>query len=374
MPSQNDLYNNAVQWINENPGDKSIPEELKQDLLRFNTLQPKNKIQLLITLNRLLYTTGLPQEIEKSLPSLMDTLPDELFLQIRANIKKESDLSNLVATSQSIHSLFQTPRLSDKFLQRVAYGEQDKVERLFKNIYKNDTDKIQTALRYKGEFTDYSGRTFHCTAYEYAYWAKDTHMCRMLEQHMNEETKAEMLERCVAIEDNGLEYIQDKKKKNSPHFDLTLLQTALTIFIGKAKDANSESKELLLAWMNVFNTQRDVPAHVAHEYCRPDRAFSPLPEFNEPSLPRVLLIGDSERGGAKNWFPLDGYIDVITRWKFPVGAVTLTMARALDNELSKLKIDLEAIKQLDNVRTADLTQSRDNLTKVTPASGLQPSQ
>jgi hypothetical protein len=61
-------------------------------------------------------------------------------------------------------------------------------------------EHTQTLLRTPGVFTDYSGRTFNCTAYEYAYWAKDTHMCRMLERHMDDETKAYMLARIDEIE------------------------------------------------------------------------------------------------------------------------------------------------------------------------------
>ena len=76
--------------------------------------------------------------------------------------------------------------------------------------------------------TDYSGRTFKCTAYEYAYWAKDRHMCRMLEGSMDEKTKALMLKRCEEIEKKGLTYTQNGKEiKGSKHFDLTPLKTAL---------------------------------------------------------------------------------------------------------------------------------------------------
>ena len=40
------------------------------------------------------------------------------------------------------------------------------------------------------------------------------------------------------------------------------------------------------AWMKVGVAQRDVPAHVADEYCRNDRSFDPAPDFNEVNLPR----------------------------------------------------------------------------------------
>lgn len=68
--------------------------------------------------------------------------------------------------------------------------------------------------------TDYSGRTFNCSAYEYAYWAKDTHMCRMLERYMDEETKAQILARITINDDTGLSYQQNGAVYQSSHFDL----------------------------------------------------------------------------------------------------------------------------------------------------------
>ena len=88
-----------------------------------------------------------------------------------------------------------------------AFGKQAEAQKLL-----TDLSNAQELLLTPATFTDYSGRTFHCTAYEYAYWAKDTHMRRMLEQHMDETTKAQMLERCEAIEKRGLKYRQNGKE------------------------------------------------------------------------------------------------------------------------------------------------------------------
>ena len=90
-----------------------------------------------------------------------------------------------------------------ELLDDVAKGKQDAAQ----TILCSSEDK-QTLLRTPGKFTDYSGRTFHCTAYEYAYWAKDTHMQRMLESHMDNETKALLLERINTMEQIGLAYQQ----------------------------------------------------------------------------------------------------------------------------------------------------------------------
>ena len=71
-----------------------------------------------------------------------------------------------------------------KFLQYIVYGQQDEAEAMLKKC--NDARlNTQWILNARQEITDYSGRTFECGAYEYAYWTKDTHMCRMLEKYMN---------------------------------------------------------------------------------------------------------------------------------------------------------------------------------------------
>jgi len=73
------------------------------------------------------------------------------------------------------------------------------------------------------KFTDDAGRTFHCTAYEYAYWAKDTYAQRMLESHMNEKTKAFMLGKIDKIEHSGLTYQQHGVTYQNPHYDMSFV-------------------------------------------------------------------------------------------------------------------------------------------------------
>ncbi|MDR3443076.1 MAG: hypothetical protein P4L65_08670 [Legionella sp.] len=153
------------------------------------------------------------------------------------------------------------------FLHCVAKGQQDEAENLLnqpieKSNYKN-------LLLAKETFTDYSGRTFVCTAYEYAYWAKDTHMCRMLEKHMDKDTKSEMLKRCEAVEKGGLKYSQQVKQTDgtqyveqfcTKHFDFSSLKTALERYIQGFDNWSWDERKL--AWMAVGMAQRDLPVHV----------------------------------------------------------------------------------------------------------------
>ena len=284
-----------------------------------------------------------------------------------------------------------------QFPDHVAKGQQDEAEA----ILQASEDK-QTLLTTRAKFTDYSGRTFNCTAYEYAYWAKDTHMRRMLESHMDDETKTQLLERVNEMEHTGLAYQQHGVSYQNPHYDMSFvlknlnldefrqLQTMVGQNITKINNATADNyatlaftateyeqlkkelapqtsvwnwmlsclgsfqclgyltypaffiasffitssaksignklqfdfKSLITAldtyvtnydrwdyhqrdeaWLNVGKAQREVPAHIAHEYCRGDRSFDPRPEFNEETLPRSFTF-DNYITNVKSWFPL----------------------------------------------------------------------
>jgi hypothetical protein len=331
-----------------------------------------------------------------------------------------------------------------KLLDDVAKGKQDEA-----NTILQSPDETQVLLRTPGKFTDYSGRTFHCTAYEYAYWAKDTHMQRMLESHMDDETKALMLEKVNQIEHSGLAYQQHGIAYQNSHYDMSFILRDLSLeefrqlkkIVGrgnaKIQQATAQNyqnipftateyeafKEILEqyrpngifsffytspaegiskklqfdfhslitalntyvtnfdqwnyhqqeeAWMKIGKAQRDVPAHIAHEYCRPDRSFDPLPSFNEETLPRVLTV-DNYVTNIKSWFPLSsssselGFDYAVMRWELLQHAL---VARAPRCYAPCGDVDLAAVRHLDEVRIADLMQSRENLSRPTSHTGL----
>ena len=354
-----------------------------------------------------------------------------------------------------------------EFLDAVAKGKQDEA-----NAMLEASEDKQALLTAPAHFTDYSGRTYNCTAYEKAWWDKDTHMCRMLESHMDNETKQQLLDKIGEIERKGLAYQQHGVEYKNAHYDMSFILKNLTLdefrhlkallvqshdklntatqdnyktisftateyeqlkkelaqqkvrslmpvcfasfqflsyitypifFIASffiTSPAEKLSNQLQFdfhslitaldtyvtnfdkwdyhqreeAWMKVGKAQRDVPVHVAHEYCRPDRAFDPLPSFTEEALPRVLTFYNYVTN-IKSWFPLSpssglGFDFALTRghdgtrslpgrgahWE--AGGGLRLMAR----------LDLVAVHHLDEVRIADLTQSRENLSR--PASQL----
>ncbi len=378
IPPQTDthfklLYEKAAQQIIENnTAFTMISNKIKNQFLNFYRLHSNEQLELMNDLSKI---SGLPKEILEMMSQFpyFDVIPLDIIKEIGSYLKKkepkeDKHTSALVATQKRLHALFQPDRLKNllsQLLLFVATGKPDKAQKI--------VDMHPELLLKTGTVTDYSGRTFKdISAYEYAYWAKDSHMCRMLEQYMNPETKAEMLKRCEAIEKYGLTYIQHGVEvKGSKHFDFTPLKNALKNYTdgydGWFDASNWTAIET--AWLKVGIAQRDVPVHVAYEYCRKDRAFAPKPEFNEDTLPRELTFRNYTTGTNESWFPLIisdagglGVTFAITRDSGDANG-----AGALSAWPGDVLLDWVAIDQLDKVRTNELAQLLENLKSVEPA-------
>jgi hypothetical protein len=345
-----------------------------------------------------------------------------------------------------------------QFQDDVAKGKQEPALA----ILQASNDK-QTLLTTPAQFTDYSGRKFNCTAYEYAYWAKDTHMRRMLESHMDDATKTQLLERVNEMEHTGLAYQQHGVSYKNPHYDMSFVLKnlkldefrQLKIMVGQnipkinnatvdnyatlaftATEYEQLKKELAPqtsvwnwmlsclgsfqclsyltypaffiasffitssaqsignklqfdfkslitaldtyvtnyddtwdrhhrneAWLNVGKAQREVPAHIAQEYCREDRSFAPCPKFNEETLPRCFTL-DNYVTNVRSWFPLAssssglGFDFSLFCGQRGWGGYYWVCQAALHGPNRHARIDLEAVSQLDKVRTADLVLSQ----------------
>ena len=315
----------------------------------------------------------IPQPI---FPQYQELAPDiQGSLRINAFLDPK-DIAALICSKEQ-HRLFQPDLDGLKLLRFVVRGKQEKANGL---LYKHPE-----LLLKRGTITDYSGRTFkNITAYEYAYWALDTHMCRMLERHMDANTATIMHQRCLDIDKNGLTYEQRGVViEHSRHFDLTPLKSALQDYV-VGYDNWSRTRnwpEGVAAWMAVGMVQRDVPVHVANEYCRRDRSFHPRPAFNEETLPRNLNFYNYNTERVASWFPLVvsassglGVDFAVLRGRgraeaVAVGRVSITARPVVVAGLCALA-DLAAVSRLDEVRTIDLTQSRENLTLISPELGI----
>lgn len=289
-------------------------------------------------------------------------LPDDVVTQVFSfSALPLKEKAALARTSNYYYGLFREQIHAAQFLMLVARGNQDAAAEM---LTRNSNLLLECA-----NVTDYSGRTFkYITAYEYAYWAKDTHMCRMLEAYMDEATKAKMLERIDAMEKDGLAYEQRGEVKHSKHFDFTPLKDALKrytdFFYTWGLTVGGEGLRRK-AWMQVGLAQRDLPVHVLNEYFHPDRAFFPIPEFSsEEILPRSLTFETLDAEVPSVLFSLDVSVSYRLGVHFALmreGCSTKAFAMSLLLNLNAGYRDLDAITHLDVVRTADLTLSRENL-------------
>ena len=253
-------------------------------------------------------------------------------------------------------SLFQ----SFQFLYQVAQGKREQVASLLFSLPK----QVQDLLTTPGVFTDYSGRTFHCTAYEYAYWAKDTQMCRVLARYMNEETK-EVVQ--IAIDNmkrinpetgqpRGLAYQQNGQTYYSAHYDFTPLTNAYKTYIDNYDKwvASRNWTEMSQAWLCLGKAQSNVPVHVAYEYCRKDRGFIPIPSFTENEFPQELTFFNINTEEYNLWYPLAedntglGFDLAIIRGEPGAGGYRIGARK------ESMQNDLAAITRLDAVRTMEI--------------------
>jgi hypothetical protein len=300
------------------------------------------------------------------------------------------------------------PQINAKaFLQYVAYGQQEEAEVLLKE---NRELAQELLIAHNIAFTDYSHRTFKCTAYEYAYWAKDAHMMRMLEKYMNAATKSFILKRVLEIEkpenpnaspdffanpdvqlkrNKGLEYTTKNEnsetiKHNETHFSLKPLKDALKNFINvetrSGTDFEHEWVALDKLWVeSVGRVQRQVPAHIAQEYCHPERSFEEVTEnkslldaSNPGNLKRQFKFFNYNTREDDLWFTTDSH-GSNSGLDFSIGilrggregrlaAAGNNLWRALRGE--QASFDLAAIEAIDKMRTSDLKQSLDNLSEL----------
>ena len=294
-------------------------------------------------------------------------LPDDVTGSLGINAFLDLKDRAALIVSKNQYSLLQDDLSVIKLLRFVVRGEQEKADGLL-------TLHPKLLLKH-GTITDYSGRTFkNITAYEYAYWAKDTHMCRMLERHMDANTATIMHQRCLDIDKNGLTYEQRGVViEHSRHFDLTPLKSALQDYVDGYEHwlVTINWPAMEAAWMAVGMAQRDVPVHVANEYCRRDRLFHPRPASNEETLPRNLKIDNYYPGSGASWFR---FVVSATSGLGINFAVLYSVTGAVGLRASVCGrgavVDLKAVSRLDEVRTIDLAQSRENLTLISRGLGI----
>ena len=296
---------------------------------------------------------------------LFKALPENCQIEIfnHLNIQEQS---NLARADQFCYQLFSNHIYAQKLIMLVAHGDEAGASSLL--------ERFPNLSLERGDVTDYSGRTFkNITAYEYAYWARDWHMLDMLEAHMSPEQKTKMLQKIDAIEQHGLTYTtQTGETKTSKHFSLQPLIDQYNAYLAvyarwNATPQTASDDDLDRAWLDIGLEQRNLPAYVIQEYCRPDRSFHPRPEFSEPNLPRSFNVYKYWTCTTVPCFPLDRSPDFHLGLHFSLlrglgggrGVVTCIAGRLRTRACASH--DLAAVCHLDVVSNVKVTQSRDSL-------------
>jgi serine/threonine protein kinase len=225
-----------------------------------------------------------------------------------------------------------------QLLRFVAEGEQDKAETLIQ--------KDQNLLLHAGTVMDLSGREFNgITAFQYALWALDWHMWKMIQKYLPEEQQREQFE-----------VLETKGTLHGKHFSLQPLIEALQSYAVNYDSLNwkmFESKRKHHWQKIVGGAQRLLPVHVINEYCRPDRSFRPCPQFTEASLPRGLNGGDRFTVSYKSGGGL-GQNYGLVRGSLLSGAVPHDWARRYADTTDLFILDMIALQSLSKVRIQQL--------------------
>ena len=187
-----------------------------------------------------------------------------------------------------------------QLLQCVVEGEQDKAETLIQ--------KDKNLLLHMGRVTDLSGREFkQITAFQYAFWAMDWHMWKMIQKHLSKEVQAEQL--------SIWESKEDKDLPQGKHFSLQPLIDALQTYVDKVPEQWNYSGYAGTHWCKAIGgSQKMLPLHFVNEYVRPDRSFYPCPIEWASQLPRTqeLKVRDTQSKSKYvkgTWFTAPSSLD-----------------------------------------------------------------
>lgn len=157
-----------------------------------------------------------------------------------------------------------------EFLRYIVEGEQEKAEGLLK-----ETPSLSVK---KGRVMDLSKREFKSiTGFQYAVWALDWHMWKMLLKYMTKEAAALQFQE-----------LEDKGTAHGKYFSLKHLIEAFNTYV-KNYDTWEEGQCESYWCRQVGRAQFLLPVHVVQEYCHESRSFNLCPKFNEEERSMGLI-------------------------------------------------------------------------------------
>ncbi len=214
--------------------------------------------------------------LEEALKQRLNTL-DEVVTELQPKVPEP-----LMFSSSNTLKLSPTLRVTSAelsvFLRFVVEGEQEQAETML--------ERNRDLVLFAGDVTDLSKRSFEgITGLQYAIWALDTHMWRMLLNYVTADEATCQLQKMGSwVSTYGLHV-------GLPGGPLHNLSAALKNCIDNSQGWSTE--QWIEGWCKqVGGAQLLLPAHVINEYCREDRSFNPCPSFTESTLPRTRKIGN----------------------------------------------------------------------------------
>jgi hypothetical protein len=267
------------------------------------------------------------------------------------------------------------------FFRHIARGEQDQAEAMLKKqpmlaLAKGRFDDISDlrCLKKGDEFE----RVFqHISGWQYAIWAGDIHMCRMIKRCLLESPNAApMIDTAKTqyreVRQGVSDFDADHHRKA---FDLTPLIDALKTYVQNY--AAWDDKKCKAHWCKVVGgLQKKLPAHVINEYCRPDRAFmvnEEPPDFLDLTLPRMGYKDGRDEYGL-DWFLTKVYDNGKMGDSWACARVTCcTGGNALGSAREFHAVtDAKALDRLKNVRTQQIEDELQNDLETCMRAGGRP--
>ncbi|MBS0350136.1 MAG: hypothetical protein JSR33_02930 [Proteobacteria bacterium] len=259
-------------------------------------------------------------------------------------------------TSKSEQKFLNNLNEAEQLLQLVVQGKQDQAKEIIK--------KNRNLLLIPATVSDLSRwEKFTMTAFQYALWALDWHMWKMIQPYLPLDQQIQQFK----------ELTSKKNHTHSKQLDqLIYFLEAYTDNYNKGdpdRIDDGDPDRIRMAWKIVAIYQRSLPVHVVNQYCRTDRSFDPCPDFKESTLPRTITCTALEYNPETS----DELIETIGDWytlirkndaknpkitfAFLRGAseTAWSITNTLPNPL-QLALDIEALKVLSAVCLQQLGQ------------------
>lgn len=210
------------------------------------------------------------------------------------------EAENFAKASAPTAAVYATPLLIAKatlLLEHIAKGRLVEAEKFLKA----NPEIVSRLLSAKVPVTDYSGRKFKSiTAFQYALWALDRSMWQMLSKYISTQEAARQLQE---LERDGVEYElpacgdQKSEIRCEKHYNFDELTRSYARYfrfnISLNNNQGATTDQVDQAWLHVGLAQRNVPVHVANEYCCPDQSPQSdkvLPPVRYPKLAWFPLV------------------------------------------------------------------------------------